>query len=372
METMDASLFRGNTLAEQQRDRAEALKCAGELVNKYDPEEAPPYDEDDYSDQAEYQNIKKEGKKRTNGVNGSRKEREAVTTDNYHDLAEELPEFNQHKHRKRKKKAPAVQTYVYDELSVDPNNDLQDQNKYSRKPKAVTGKRKRTTDSGLGGIDDGDYMDYELVSPVNPTKTYQKKSTLAKPRGLPVPVKSEKSSKLLDAARKYNPNRTARDLNPFGAQMRSGAGPVLSSEFTNFDVPYWLAPPGPRSKLELEMEDPPMTAHTNASYAGHDEGLIKGEGHQLGEEEGLKGTESREGYQEYPHHLVPHESNYEDGYEEEVDHQEKRREKADERLERAVSPQESSDLSPLEDEDDDDDDDDEHERDGLEVEEEEQ
>jgi hypothetical protein len=275
---MDATSFRGHTLAEQQRDRSEALKCAGELVNRYDREEARSYD-DDYSDQAEYYTPRKEGKKKANGINGSRKEKEKVKRELYYDHEEDLLEFDQPKPRKKKqKKAPAAQNYEHDGLVVDPNNALEylyedgldyapkKKNRKTKSVGSVLGKRKRTSELGMDGVDEGDYMEYEPLLPVNPTKSSHKKSAFAKPHVIPVPIKSEKNSKLLDAARKYNPNRTARDLNPFGAQMRTNNAPILSSEFTNFDIPLWMASPGPISKLELESDDPPIATQHDEDY----------------------------------------------------------------------------------------------------------
>ena len=56
--------------------------------------------------------------------------------------------------------------------------------------------------------------------------------------------KDERTSKLLDLARKYNAKRAPRDLNPFGA-------PLPELELVDFDLPGWL-------RLEEEAEYGPV------------------------------------------------------------------------------------------------------------------
>lgn len=257
---MDASYFRGETQEEQERDRVIVLTAGNEILEQIDGKQDEE-SEEDYEDM--------DGQPGVNGVHSSKKRKAPTTQEEEVDESGLLPHPVAPKPEKKKRKEssrlyhPAdyglediingnPNPYVDDEIDLPKKSKKKKNPSAGPKKGANLGKRKRVEQSDVDMdmdiepevdiyVEEGEYHGYDttpLIPPAPPKKKKSKPS--AHPRmtsgSLPptLPIKNEKLSKLLDQARKYNPDRVSRDLNPFGAAFDSR---ILSHADLDFQLP---------------------------------------------------------------------------------------------------------------------------------------
>jgi hypothetical protein len=147
-------------------------------------------------------------------------------------------------------------------------------------------------------VEEDEYIEGPPVA-AQPKKTKsapaQKRSAVP-PKGFGLAAKDkekdEKASKLLDAARKYKPQRPPRDLNPFGA-------PLPELDFVDFELPNWLGwkfydvDAGEEVATETHVDEPmgtPVDGADAMDVTGEFEIPVEGQRQDLGDEHSVLTT----------------------------------------------------------------------------------
>jgi hypothetical protein len=226
---LDASGFRGDTPAEQEKDKVLVLAAAKKLL----------------------ENQRMKGKVEDKDLEGAEEE--------VAEAGEDAIVPTKATSRPPKKKKESKWEYYPADFDLD-GELVADSSKKKKPKKKVTARSDRPATGGSKkrkrSVAEMDYMfgdediplepeveedEYIEVPPIvvhpkkaKPAPAPRRSVVLPKGFGLSAKDKDEKASKLLDAARKYKPQRPPRDLNPFGA-------PLPELDFVDFELPNWLS-----------------------------------------------------------------------------------------------------------------------------------
>ncbi|KAG8859445.1 hypothetical protein FRB91_007845 [Serendipita sp. 411] len=264
LEVMDPTGFRGETAEEQEHDKQKILRYARQLISKSTHNKEPSVSEPDL-DGAELHSRppnRPEKKPKANGT--ARKSKPKLTT-----TAEELMEIGAPIHKPKKEPKSSRFVYVDDYDMEDPlspglpyGRDEEYVEKVSKKKKkgkkgTDLGKRKRDIEFEMDITSVPEIVTAPKKKPKSTTGYTKKKISLSpvyhRPHG------DRASSKLMEQATKYNPNRASRDTLPFGVHMVS----VLVTDIRDFDLPEWLSYSPNSAGMEEQLPH------------GEDEGLVE-------------------------------------------------------------------------------------------------